>query len=355
MNIKESLSSFKQEIDLEIGLYLDKAMAEAEKKDPFIADSIRNVKKFILAGGKRLRAALMYYGYIGAGGKEREKIFKTTVSIELVHAFLLIHDDIIDRDLKRHNVETIHYTYTKMGKRIFPRSDYAHFGNSVGIILGDMIGAMGNQIIFDSKLDPTLIIKALSKLQAIVSMTVIGEAEDMYIEYKGEATEKEIMRMYENKTAKYTIEGPLHLGAILAGADDEILKAISKFAVPVGIAFQIQDDILGIFGSEKKIGKFVGSDIQEGKQTILVAKAKEKMNREQKNEFRKIFGVKNISKNDVKIFQKIMVDTGSLEYAENLSRKLVEQGKEQLEKIKFKKEALDFLCGMADYLIQREV
>jgi geranylgeranyl diphosphate synthase type I len=354
-NIKETLADFRKKIDFEIASHLDRIIAESKKHDPFIADAVNNVKKFILAGGKRLRAALMYYGYIGAGGKEKEKMLKTAVSIELVHIFLLIHDDIIDRDEKRHGVDTIHHTYSKLGKRLFPKSDAAHFGTSMAVIVGDMAGAFGNQIIFESKFKPELVMRALSKLQSIISMTVIGESQDVYIEYKGKASEREIMRMYENKTAKYTIEGPLQLGALLAGADDRVLKSLSEFSVPVGIAFQIQDDILGIFGSEKKMGKAVGADIKEGKQTILVAKAREKMNMNQRKSFEKIFRSQKISKNEVKEFQKIITDTGALEYAKNLSQKLVRQGKKALEKIEIEKETKDFLIGIADYLIQREI
>lgn len=115
-----------------------------------------------------------------------------------------------------------------------------------------MVAALGNQVLFESEFNPKLVIKALKRLQGIVSMTVVGQSEDIHIEYRGEATVKDILKMYEHKTAKYTFEGPLHLGAILGGADDKFLGQLSKYAVPAGIAFQIQDDILGIFGWEKK-------------------------------------------------------------------------------------------------------
>src|SRR4030042_6057598 len=112
------------------------------------------------------------------------------------------------------------------------------------------------------------------------------------MEYKKKTTEKEVLKMYEYKTAKYTIEGPLHLGAILAGADDKLLKTFSAYAIPVGIAFQIQDDILGLFGDEKKLGKPVGSDIRQGKFTILAAKAVEKASGKQKKIIKNILGKK---------------------------------------------------------------
>ncbi|MCX6765853.1 MAG: polyprenyl synthetase family protein [Candidatus Moranbacteria bacterium] len=355
MDAKKSLAEFKKEIDVEIEEYLDKVIRESRKRDALTTETLRHVKKIVLAGGKRLRPALMYWGYIAAGGRERKKIIKTAVSIELIHLFLLIHDDIIDRDCKRHGINTINFEYEKLGKKLFPGSDSKHFGNSVAIIVGDMVGALGNQIIFNSGFSSRLIMKALSRLQSIVSLTVVGQAKDIYLEYRRKASEKEILEMYEYKTAKYTMEGPLHLGAILGGGDEKILQGLNKFAVPVGIAFQIQDDILGVFGSEKKLGKAVGSDIQEGKQTLLVVKAKEKGSQAQRKKISELLGKNDITLKDIRYFQEIVKDTGSLEYAQNLAKKLILQGKRELEKIEVKKEAREFLAGIAEYMVSREI
>ncbi|HBO16836.1 MAG: hypothetical protein UR69_C0001G0200 [Candidatus Moranbacteria bacterium GW2011_GWE2_35_2-] len=355
MDIKEELKKFKDLLDPEIEKYLDKAIKEAGKEDLFIADALRFVKKYVLSGGKRLRPALMYYGYLAAGGKEREKALKTAVSIELIHAFLLIHDDIIDKDDMRHGVDTAHYHFSKLGKKYFPKKDSAHFGNSIAIIVGDMVGAMGNQIIFNSDFDTKNIMKALDRLQGIVSMTVIGQSQDVYIEYAGKASEKEILQMYKNKTAKYTIEGPLHLGAILGGAGDELLEKITRFSIPIGIAFQIQDDILGIFGSERKIGKPVGSDIQEGKQTILVARALEIGKADQKKVIKSLLGKEKLTSKDIDEFRRAIIASGALEYAQKTATDFIKQGKKEIESAQIKSEAKEFLLGMADYMMSRDV
>lgn len=354
MDIQKTLADFKKKIDPEIEKYLDKAIKEAREKDHFVAGSLKYVKKMALVGGKRLRPALMYYGYLAVKGKEKDKIIRTAVSIELIHIFLLIHDDIIDKDNKRHGIDTIHFRYKKLGEKLFPKEDSEHFGNSMGIIVGDMVSALGNQIIFNSEFSPELIMKALSKLQSVVSMTVIGEAQDVYIGYRGRASEREILEMYKNKTAKYTIESPLHLGAILGGADDRILENLSRLSIPIGIAFQIQDDILGVFGSEKKIGKSVGSDIQEGKQTILVSKAMENSNYGQKRALNNLLGKSNLTIQDIEKFREIIQKTGSLDYAQNTAQEFISQGKREIKRAKINKEAKDFLLGIADYMMERE-
>jgi len=351
----ESLKILKKKFDREIEIFLNRVIKEAENEDVFIASALKYGKKIIMSGGKRLRPAFMYYGYLAAGGKDLKKIIKTSISIELAHGFLLIHDDIIDRDNKRHNLDTFNYRYSKIGKNIFKTDDCEHFGNSIAILVGDTVNALGSQVLFDSDFKAENIVRALSRLQGIISSTVIGEAQDVCIEYRGKATEKEVLKMYENKTAKYSIEGPLHLGAILAGANEELLKAFSAYAIPIGIAFQIQDDILGVFGSEKKLGKTVGADIAEGKQTLLVVRAKEKANKNQLRILNNLLGKKDLTKKEVEIFQNIICETGSLDYAKNLAKELIQKSKKELEKMEINLEAKNFLQEIADFMIEREL
>lgn len=353
MEIQKTLAQFKGKIDKEIEKYFDKVIKESKEKDLLTAEALKYVKKMTLASGKRLRPALMYFGYLGVGGKERKKIMKAAVSIELIHMFLLIHDDIIDRDVKRHGVDSLNFYFAKYARKNFRKKDAAHFGDSMAIIIGDMLEAYGNQIILESGFPDKLVMKTLVKLQDIIASTVMGQAKDIYLEHKGSDSEKEILRMYEYKTAKYSIEGPLHLGMLLAGAGEKDLKAMSRYAVPIGIAFQVQDDILGIFGSEKKLGKSVKSDIEKGKQTLLLARALKVGNRSEKKELQKIMDKKTIEKKDISIFQGIMKETGALEYANNLAKAYIESGKKSLRGVKLAQEAKDFLLGIADYMVMR--
>ncbi len=355
MNFKTAIGDLKAEIDGEIEIYLDENIKKTKKINPVAADGLKHVKKIILAGGKRIRPALMFFGYMAAGGKERDKALKASVGIELIHAFLLIHDDIMDRGKKRHGVDTLNARYEKIGKNFFFQGNSGHFGNSMAIVLGDMVNTLGNNVIFSSGFDPRLVVRALQRLQSIVALTAVGQIQDVYIESVGKARQKEILKMYENKTARYTIEGPLHLGAVLAGGEEKLLEGLSRYALPIGVAFQIQDDILGIFGSEKQMGKSAGSDIEEGKQTILVAKAGEKADKFQKRILNETLGKKKLTEKDKEDFQKIIIKTGALDSAREMARKLVWRGKRELVSLRITKEAKDFLNGMADYMIQREL
>ncbi len=358
MDIQHTLKEFKTDIDLRLERYFDRIIAETRERDEMMAEHLGYVKRYTLAGGKRLRSALMYYGYLAAGGTDREAILDTSICIELLHSFLLIHDDIMDRDALRHGIPTVHEHYAAMARRFFPLADERHFGQSMALILGDIIGALGNQVLFTSPFSSEAIVKALNKYQSIIWLTVIGQSQDFWIEHTQHATEEEILRMYENKTARYTLEGPLQMGMILAeGSSMELENAFSRYAVPVGIAFQIQDDVLGIFGEEKKLGKPTASDLVEGKYTLLVAKAFKRATAPQAEQLRLLLQRGTaITPDDIEMFRELLRETGALEEVRALALRYIDTGIEELERSRdvFSQEAYAFLFGIAEYLKTRE-
>ena len=357
MQIEEELKNFKARLDPKIDAYFDKVLKESIKEDDLVTEALQHAKQIVLAGGKRLRSAFMYYGYIGAGGTEEEKILDASMSVELIHSFLLVHDDIIDRDDIRHGVPTLHRRYADFGRRFFPEKDVEHFGNSIAIIMGDMLYSFGNDIIFCADFPKERVFEALSKVQHIVSLTVVGQARDIYMEYKREATEEEILNMYKNKTAKYTVEGPLHMGAILAGCSQELLDGFTAYATPLGIAFQIQDDILGVFGTTKRLGKPVGSDIQEGKITILVSRAMQNGSTKDKKRLKVLLSLgTEMQDEDIEEFREIIIRTGALEGAKKLADQYIEEGEAALGAIEklVNPRTFDFLSSVAKYMTQRE-
>ncbi|EKE16204.1 MAG: hypothetical protein ACD_11C00027G0004 [uncultured bacterium] len=355
MDFKETLAGFKKKVDFEIETFFDRKIKEISQEDAWVTEGMEYVKKLTLAGGKRLRPALMYWGYKACGGKDEEKIIKAAVGVELTHIFLLIHDDIIDRSDRRHNLETVNFWAERKGKEMFEFGDKRRFGYSIAMILGDMTYNWAVQAIIDAGLDAEKTLQALHYLQSVVATTCIGESQDVVIEYKSNVKEKEIIQMCTNKTAKYTFEGPLHLGAKLAGADQETLKSFSDYSIPVGIAFQMQDDILGVFGSEEKLGKSVASDIIEGKKTILTARVFSDGNIFQQERLRDLLGKKDITSDGINEFQQIVMDSGALKYAKQTAREYAKKGVDVISNSKIETEAKEFLGAMAEYIINREI
>ncbi|MDP1884097.1 MAG: polyprenyl synthetase family protein [Candidatus Moranbacteria bacterium] len=356
MDARKTLVGFKEKIDPYLERYFQKKIQEAGKIDIIAEETLHLIRDYTMAGGKRIRPAFLYFGYLAAGGKDKRKAMEISIAVELLHSFLLIHDDIIDRDPSRHGVETIHERFKAIGKKYDLGKDHMHFGNSMAMMAGDMTAAMACEIIFTSKFSAENIIKALDKLQKIVFITVPGEMMDVMMQYAGTATEEAVLKMHECKTARYTFEGPLHLGGILAGGDAKLLKHFSDYALPLGKAFQIQDDILGIFGEEEKIGKPVGSDIIEGKQTVLVIKALELGDARQQAAIGKYLKKTDLKREDLEAFRQIVRETGSLEYSQKLAAKFIREALAALRKIEFKdKGAREFLFGIAEYMLDREM
>jgi geranylgeranyl diphosphate synthase type I len=357
MNFQQMLGGLKIAIDKELSHYFDLAILDASKKDILTAQALEHTKKIALSGGKRIRGALLYWAYFGLGGKEKKKILKITAAVEFVHLFLLVHDDIIDRGDLRHNQITLHKKLEKekMQRSIAPQ-DSQHFGESVAIVVGDLLYAMANKIILEAGFSSQETTKALLQIQKVVSTTIIGQTQDIAIEYNKNASQEEVLAMYENKTARYTFEGPMHVGALLAGCSDKkTFSLFSAYAMPLGIAFQIKDDILGIFGDEQKIGKSVASDIEEGKQSLLVVMARSMATAKQRKELNGILGKKNLTKNEIAAFQEILKSTGALVYAENLATRYLAQGKKEIEKAIILPAAKEFYLGLVEYLEKRQV
>lgn len=354
MDFKETLEKLKKEIDRELEKYLSQAILDVESQDKEAGRMLRHAAKIIMSGGKRLRPILMYFGYLAAGGTDRKRIIRASVGIELIHNFLLMHDDIIDHAKTRHGVETVDVLYYKIGSKNFSDcKNLKHLGDSMAILAGDLLEVLGIQAITAAGFEPGLTVKAVAALQSVIATTIVGQTQDIGIENRKAVKQAVVLEMYKNKTAKYTLESPLKIGAILAGTDAKFLQKISSFAIPVGIAFQIQDDILGLFGDSRKIGKAVGSDIQEGKKTLLILEALQKSKKAEKQFMQKILGQEEIKPEDIEKFQNIIRTTGALSFNQNLAKKLIAQGKTALEKVQMNSAAKRFLLNLADYMLMR--
>ncbi|PLW80572.1 hypothetical protein C0585_01945 [Candidatus Woesearchaeota archaeon] len=218
------------------------------------------IEDYTLRGGKRLRAYLQHLITTGLGGEDD---LRAGMAMELLQSFFLIHDDIIDKDDYRRGGETPHFTYRKNYKQLIPANDNEHISNSLAILAGDLAFSYSNELM--SKVSA----KANIVMNKVSQTVIIGQKRDTLSAYK-EYDEKEILENYRLKTASYTFLAPMRIGSIIAGQDIDF----SKISENLGIAFQIQDDLLDYYGSEE-LGKPNFSDLKEGKKTIILARAKD--------------------------------------------------------------------------------
>ena len=249
------------------------------------------MKDFLQRKGKRIRPLLFLVSYLGYTKRKKysyEKLLKCSLSLELLHDFMLAHDDVIDSSELRRGKPTLHKVFNKKMKV----SGDDELGPSLSIVAGDVIFALAIEAFLSFDEDLIRKERALMKFTETAAYTGIGEFIDVVDSARAidKITRKNVFLNYTLKTAKYTFECPLLIGAILAGADEKEMEKLSALGIMLGQAFQIQDDVLDMFSSSSEIGKSVLSDINESKKTLLVWKAYKELSNADKRDFKKVMG-----------------------------------------------------------------
>lgn len=325
---------------------------EAAKISLITAEMMKIYRRFM--GGKNLRGSLTKLGYECFGGKNEKAIFKASLMVEITHSFLLMHDDVMDKDPLRRGQPTIHVQYEGAYRKQCQGGEANHYGLCLAIDLGDAGFALSHLLLADSDFSDAIKTKVLKRFNQQILTTAWGQAIDVTYEHLEKLSEEDVMRVHHYKTANYTITGPLQYGALFAGASEKEIKKIEKYGLPVGIAFQLRDDELGLFSDEKSLGKPVGSDVKENKNTILHLKALEGAKGKDKQFIKRAYGNRNLTKRELERVRKITQKTGALEYSQKMARRLVEKGKRYVPEITSDSELQDTLYKMADFMIERE-
>lgn len=291
----------------------------------------RHCRSFILRGGKRIRPLLFVLAYKGYSRCRRTPpgLFTAAASAELLHDYMLIHDDVIDKSSLRRGKPTLHRLLEKKGAR-----GNTGLGSSLAVVAGDIIFALAVEAFLAVREDSEHKEKALAKFIEAATSTGLGEFLDVVASDTSIETikEKDVLLIYTLKTARYSFECPLLAGALLAGAPQRELRKLSQLGLAAGRAFQILDDFLDIFSTEKTTGKSILTDLAESKKTLLCILAFRNLAGEKKNIFKNILEKKNIKKSaDLEKFRGFIVESGA--YKECLDRMKTLQ-----------KEALSF-CG----------
>jgi geranylgeranyl diphosphate synthase type I len=309
------LERLKKEIDQSLADFLSKIKKEYRLHlvSPILYQSIR---EFSLREGKRIRPLLLllsYLGYSPAGKKLSRQTYNASTCIEFLHNFMLIHDDIIDCSDLRRGRPTMH----RLLKKTIPCADPEKLGTDLAIIAGDIVYALAIDAFLSINEKPARKEQALKYFIQTAAFTAMGEFIDTVhgVDRLDRVKEKDVFLNYSLKTARYTFDCPLVTGAILAGAPEQETKLLAEFGLQIGQAFQIQDDIIGIFETEKAIGKSILSDLQERKKTLLVVHAYRTLKGRQRTEFLSLFNKPRITVADLAAVKKIFLASGSLAYA----------------------------------------
>jgi len=362
MDINKKIQEHKKEIDKRLEKYLEKKLKHAIKESEaidYITELAGYIKEYNLRGGKRIRPTFIIEGYRSVGGKDINSIYDASLCVETMEGFLLTHDDVMDRDDMRRGGKTIHKIYEEWFLKNIKKDkkEAEHFGNTMAIDLGDIMETFGPEILASSNFPEQRKIEAIKKYTTMSRYTGYGQALDLIVEKLPleKVTEKHIITVHKFKTSLYTITGPLQIGVILAGGTKHQQKIMEKYGENLGIAFQIQDDLLGIYADEKKLGKPIGSDLKSGKRTLLVIKALEKATQKQKEKLKKLIGKKDITNQEIEEAKKIIKDTGSYDYSKKLAVEYAQKAIQAIEKEKLEQEGKEYLLDIAEYLIKKKL
>jgi len=326
MDLKQELNKRAVIFNRELEKYLKNGYPE------ILYDAARHLP---LAGGKRLRPCLSMLSCEAVGG-DIQNVMPLAVSLELIHNFTLVHDDIMDKSYLRRNLPSVHVKY----------------GEPAAIIAGDLLFAKAFEVMHDIFDDPSVFKQLNFGLINCVREICEGQQLDMEFEKKQDVSEKEYIEMIRRKTAvlfKFSAEG----GAILGGGIKEEIKALDEYGESIGLAFQIRDDYLDMSSDEGTLGKDIGNDIRNGKKTLIAVRSISYATGDDKKLLDKIFGNKGASEQEVKRVYNLFKDMKSIEYAKNTALEYSIKAKKALD-ILDNSDAKQVLIGLAEYSITRE-
>lgn len=348
-----SLNQIRPQIDQRLTKLFKGLAGTAADIDPLFHDLMVEMSQFLMRGGKRMRPYLTYLAYVGLGG-DADDILDVAISQELLHNFLLIHDDIIDRDQKRYGSLNISGRYAQtLAKQLGP-VEARHFGEAVALLAGDLNASLANQIILDSNFSDELKLKSLQLLQTTVFGEAAGQLLDIWSPLLKQLSQEQLLKTLRYKTALYSFETPLKLGAIMAGANQPQLISIERFAVPLGIAFQIADDLLGMFGNENALGKPTLSDLREGKRTILIAHGLAMADPSGRRLIKSALGNPAVTYTQLGQVRTVLERSGAKAKTTAMANQFVAQAKRELAKIGFSDDVADQLTKLADFTVGRK-
>lgn len=351
-----ALAAYKQAIDADIETYATHIRnITLEQYGPYAALEANTFLDVLSRGGKRIRGVLVMVGYEMCGGADRDMILQAARAIEMLHAYILIIDDIQDRSTVRRGKPSAHEMLATYHRQHHLRGDARHAGVSLALnaALAGVHAAEG--VLANLHADPQLRLNALSISNRTMSITVHGQTYDIMNELAAAPPLQDIQRVLEWKTAQYSFINPLHVGMVLAGAGCEATDAITPYALHVGKAFQIIDDILGIFGNTQELGKSPLDDIREGKSTLLSVYALEHATPADRTFLRDCLGNAGLTQTDFERCQTIIESSGARAYAQTLAGEEAAAATRALHAGKrlWSEAGTVFLDGLTAYLAKR--
>jgi geranylgeranyl diphosphate synthase, type I len=345
--IPASLAEVGGRVERRITALLDHELERWRTVDPDLVEPIAALRDLILAGGKRLRPAFCHWAFVGAGGADDDPlVVDAGAALEMLHTFALVHDDVMDGSGTRRSQPAIHRRFMTRHDVQRGRGEARRYGEGAAILVGDFAFVYAD-ILFRTA--PAVARPIFDELRVELC---VGQYLDLEGTASGSSDPVRAERIERYKSGKYTVERPLQLGAALAGRLDTLAGPLSDFGLPLGEAFQMRDDLLGVFGDATVTGKPVGDDLREGKPTPLLARAVALAEPGQRDVLARV-GVPCLGDDEVAKIQQVIIDTGALDELEDRIAALAADAVAALDRLAIADQAREELRAMADFVVAR--
>lgn len=359
---------FSDVIDTRLRDFFRKTHVDVSRISDDLVPLVEYSERF-LTGGKRFRARFCFWGWRaisghadgGSAAHADHPIFDLAATLEIFHAAALIHDDIMDNSDTRRGEPSAHRWFEKVHTDENFSGDAAHYGTSTALLVGDLLLAWSDEMLTRALTgldNAEARVGTRAEYQKMRSEVTLGQ----YLDIHEEAAWRHIpqsarfdraLRVITFKSAKYSMEAPLRLGASLAGASPHHLDQLSAFGLPLGIAFQLRDDVLGVFGDPSVTGKPSGDDLREGKRTVLIALAEQNMSASARSVFGDMIGDPDLTDEQITILQSTLHDSGAVDKVEQIIAESVESSLHALDRAEIAPEAKSELSQLAEAVTKR--
>jgi geranylgeranyl diphosphate synthase type I len=334
-------------VEARVAVLLDAETDRWKAVDPALVDPLDALRTLVLAGGKRLRPAFCHWGFVAAGGERDDpRVVEAGAALELLQAFALIHDDVMDGSAVRRGAPSVHRRFEDHHRAASWAGEPRRFGEGVAILAGDLA------LVYADLLLPVGDAELASVWHELRIEVNIGQYLDLAGTAAGGVGREGARRIARLKSGRYTIERPLQLGALLAG-DRAVAEALRAFGGPLGEAFQLRDDVLGAFGQELRTGKPVGDDLREGKPTLLLAIARERSGSDGAVLLDHV-GDQDLSPELVEDLQALFISTGALALVEAEIERLADAAVAALATLALPAPADQALRDLAAFVVGRD-
>ncbi|MEU7650007.1 polyprenyl synthetase family protein [Streptomyces huasconensis] len=321
------------------------ALADVDASLAPVAEQLRAATEH----GKRFRAVFCYWGWLGTGQPDSEALVRAAAAVELVHAAAVVHDDLIDRSRTRHGRPTAHIALRQaLTDRARPKAG----ARALAMLTGNLLMALAGQLFTTCGLPAAYLNRARPLWAVLARELVAGECLEI-LGTGGEPDPEASVKIIRYKTAKYTVEHPLHMGGLLAGAPPRLLEAYSGYGLPLGEAFQLRDDLLGLFGDPVRTGKDPADDLSGNRPTALMAHTLRSAAPGERRELHRLLGQGQLSGKQVERVREIARRTGAVARVEDMITARLREAHEALADADLPAQAHHALSGLATFATAR--